>query len=153
MATTTDLKGIGQILVPVSNVDRAVEFYENVLGLPVQMRFPGIAFMDAAGVRLYLAVVPQADFQGRATIYFWVEGVTATWGRLLARGATARQEPHGPVRRAGLRPVDGLRDRSGRQPDRDHARGAEGHRTRLTRALRRRGSAQREIREQTHACR
>ncbi|MBF8290229.1 MAG: glyoxalase [Chloroflexi bacterium] len=96
MATTTDLKGIGQILVPVSDVDRAVEFYENVLGLPVQMRFPGIAFMDAAGVRLYLAVVPQQDFQGRVTIYFWVDDVTATWGRLLAGGATARQEPHIP---------------------------------------------------------
>ena len=48
---STDLKSIGQILVPVSDVDRAVSFYADVLGLPVLMRFPGIAFMDAAGVR------------------------------------------------------------------------------------------------------
>lgn len=46
---------IGQILMPVTNLDRAVAFYGDVLGLPLQMRFPGIAFFDAAGVRLYLA--------------------------------------------------------------------------------------------------
>lgn len=90
------LKSIGQILVPVSDVDRAATFYEEVLGLPVLMRFPGIAFMDAAGVRLYLAVVPETDFQGRATIYFWVDDVSETYGRLKARGASVRQEPHIP---------------------------------------------------------
>lgn len=96
MAEPTDLKGIGQILVPVSDIDRSVAFYEGVLGLPVQMRFPGIAFLDAGGIRLYLAVVPEADFQGRATIYFWVDDVSGAYGRLLARGARARQKPHIP---------------------------------------------------------
>ncbi len=91
--TTTDLKSIGQILVPVSDVDRSVAFYEEVLGLPVLMRFPGIAFMDAAGIRVYLATVPQADYQGRATIYFWVDDVTATQARLVKRGASSREGP------------------------------------------------------------
>jgi catechol 2,3-dioxygenase-like lactoylglutathione lyase family enzyme len=93
VTTTTDLKAIGQILVPVSDVDRSVAFYQDVLGLPVLMRFPGIAFMDAAGVRLYLATVPQADFQGRATIYFWVEDVTEALAGLVSRGAVAREAP------------------------------------------------------------
>lgn len=92
-ATNSELKSIGQILVPVSDVDRAVAFYERVLGLPVLMRFPGIAFMDAAGIRLYLARVPQADFQGRATIYFWVDDVTGTQARLVERGAVAGEAP------------------------------------------------------------
>lgn len=91
---TTDLKSIGQILVPVSDIDRAVTFYGDVLGLPVLMRFPGIAFMDAAGIRLYLASVSQADFQGRSTIYFWVDDVTGAYARLVERGATPRQGPH-----------------------------------------------------------
>ena len=93
MTTTTDLKSIGQILLPVSDVDRSVAFYQDVLGLPVLMRFPGIAFMDAAGVRLYLATVPQADFQGRATIYFWVDDVTRALTSLVERGAVAREAP------------------------------------------------------------
>jgi catechol 2,3-dioxygenase-like lactoylglutathione lyase family enzyme len=39
---------IMQILVPVSDVDRAAEFYEHVLGLPLLFRYPGNAFFDAA---------------------------------------------------------------------------------------------------------
>lgn len=96
MTQSPDLKRIGQILIPVADVDRAADFYEHVLGLPVWMRFPGIAFFDADGVRLYLASVPQEEFQGRATVYFWVDDVGATYDRLLARGAGARQEPHIP---------------------------------------------------------
>lgn len=93
MTATTPLKGVGQILVPVADVDRAADFYENVLGLPLSMRFPGIAFFDATGVRLYLAKVPQADFQGRATIYFWVDDVSAALELMEARGATVRERP------------------------------------------------------------
>ncbi|MBI3745128.1 MAG: VOC family protein [Chloroflexi bacterium] len=93
MTTATELKSVGQILVPVSDVDASVAFYQDVLGLPVLMRFPGIAFMDAAGIRLYLARVPQKDFQGRATVYFWVDDVTGTQARLVERGAVAREAP------------------------------------------------------------
>jgi catechol 2,3-dioxygenase-like lactoylglutathione lyase family enzyme len=87
------LKGIGQVLVPVADVDRAAEFYEHVLGLPATMRFPGIAFFDAGGVRLYLATVPQEDFRGRATIYFWVDDVSGALDLLESRGATVRERP------------------------------------------------------------
>ena len=93
MSATSPLKGIGQILVPVDDVDRAVEFYEGVLGLPLSMRFPGIAFFDAGGVRLYLATVPQPAFQGRATIYFRVDDVTAALELLESRGAPIRERP------------------------------------------------------------
>ncbi len=94
MTVTTPLKGIGQILIPVADVDRAADFYERVLGLPVSMRFPGIAFFDASGIRLYLAKVPQEDFRGRATIYFWVEDVHAAIELFEARGATIRERPN-----------------------------------------------------------
>jgi predicted enzyme related to lactoylglutathione lyase len=49
--------------------------------------------MDAAGIRLYLATVPQVDFQGRATIYFWVDDVTEALAGLVRRGAVAREAP------------------------------------------------------------
>lgn len=94
MDSGSRLKSIGQILVPVTDVDRAVAFYEEILGLPVLMRFPGIAFMDAGGIRLYLAAVSEVDFRGRSTIYFWVDDVSASFALFLERGATARQGPH-----------------------------------------------------------
>ena len=46
---------IMQILVPVTDLDRAVAFSEGLLDLPLLFRFPGNAFFDAHGVRLYLA--------------------------------------------------------------------------------------------------
>ena len=93
MSVASPLKGVGQILVPVADVDLAADFYEHVLGLPVSMRFPGIAFFNAGDVRLYLAKVPQADFQGRATIYFWVDDVSAALELMESRGASVHERP------------------------------------------------------------
>ena len=93
MAEGRDLGPIMQILVPVSDVDRAAEFYEKVLGLPLLFKFPGTAFFDADGVRIYLAQPTEADFDGRASIYFRVDDVTGTLARLEAKGAKVRERP------------------------------------------------------------
>ena len=93
MGERHDLGSIMQILVPVADVDRAAEFYENVLGLPLLFRYPGNAFFDADGVRLYLATPTEPGFGGAATIYFRVDDVTGTLERLEARGAPVRIRP------------------------------------------------------------
>jgi predicted enzyme related to lactoylglutathione lyase len=84
---------IMQILVPVTDLERAVEFYERVLDLPLLFRFPGNAFFDAHGVRLYLGQPTEPGFNGVATLYFRVADVTATLDLLEARGATVRERP------------------------------------------------------------
>ena len=84
---------IMQLLVPVADVDRAADFYADVLGLPLLFRYPGNAFFDAHGVRLYLASPTDPGYSGPITIYFRVDDVTATFERLLARGAAVREEP------------------------------------------------------------
>src|ERR1041385_967716 len=84
---------IMQLLVPVAAVDRAADFYADVLGLPLLFRYPGNAFFDAHGVRLYLASPTDPGYSGPITIYFRVDDVTATFERLLARGAAVREEP------------------------------------------------------------
>jgi predicted enzyme related to lactoylglutathione lyase len=88
-----DLGPIGQILVPVADVDRAADFYADVLGLPLLFRYPGNAFFDAHGVRLYLATPSEPGYAGPATLYFRVEDVGATFDRLVARGAAVREAP------------------------------------------------------------
>ena len=45
---------IGQIALPVSDVDRAERFYETVLGLRKLYRFGDLSSVDCAGVRLLL---------------------------------------------------------------------------------------------------
>ncbi len=84
---------IMQILVPVSDVDRAADFYADVLGLPLLFRYPGNAFFDAHGVRLYLAQPTEGGYAGPVTLYFRVEDVTTTFERLVARGAAVREAP------------------------------------------------------------
>ena len=91
--TEPGLGPIMQILVPVSDVDRAADFYADVLGLPLLFRFPGIAFFDAHGVRLYLAQPTEPGYNGPITVYFRVDDVTSTFERLVARGAAAREAP------------------------------------------------------------
>ena len=89
-----------QILVPVSDVERAARFYEDVLGLPLLFRYPGNAFFDADGIRIYLATPSEPGYAGPATIYFRVDDVGATFNRLVARGAAVREEPESAHRDA-----------------------------------------------------
>ena len=84
---------IMQILVPVTDVDRAAAFYEDVLELPLLFRYPGNAFFDAHGVRIYLATPTEPGYTGPATLYFRVDDVTGTFERLVARGAIVREVP------------------------------------------------------------
>jgi methylmalonyl-CoA/ethylmalonyl-CoA epimerase len=49
-----NLTHIGQIGLPVADVDRSEAFYRDVLGLPKQYRFGDLTFFDCAGVRLLL---------------------------------------------------------------------------------------------------
>jgi len=84
---------IMQLLVPVGDVERAAAFYEEVLGLPLLFKYPGNAFFDAHGVRIYLAQPTEPGYAGPATIYFRVDDVTATFDALVARGAAIREAP------------------------------------------------------------
>ena len=84
---------ITQILVPVADVDRAADFYAGVLELPLLFRYPGNAFFDAHGVRIYLATPSEPGYAGPATIYFRVDDVSGMFDLLVARGAAVREAP------------------------------------------------------------
>jgi predicted enzyme related to lactoylglutathione lyase len=84
---------IMQLLVPVDDVERAAAFYEDVLGLPLLFKYPGNAFFDAHGVRIYLARPTEPGYAGPATIYFRVDDVSTTFEQLVAKGATVREAP------------------------------------------------------------
>jgi methylmalonyl-CoA/ethylmalonyl-CoA epimerase len=87
---------IGQIAVVVQDLDRAVAFYRDTLG----MRFlfqapPKLAFFDCGGVRLMLDVPEGAEFRHPASIlYYKVDDIQATWTALRGRGVDFRDEPH-----------------------------------------------------------
>jgi catechol 2,3-dioxygenase-like lactoylglutathione lyase family enzyme len=58
-----------QITLPVKDLDRAVGFYRDVLGVKLLFRVKGAAFLDAGGVRLRLEENAKASADG-VEIYF-----------------------------------------------------------------------------------
>ena len=87
---------IGQIHVSVTDVDRSVAFYRDVLGIPFLFRVPGqpMAFFDCDGVRLYLGVPESEDFRSRGVLYFTVEDIGEAHRALAERGVAFRDGPH-----------------------------------------------------------
>ena len=96
LATAPSIQRIGQIAIPVKDLDRAVAFYRDVLGLTFLFQAPpGLAFFDCAGVRLMLSRPESAEHDHPASIiYYLVDDLDATWTALGERGAVAVSEPH-----------------------------------------------------------
>jgi methylmalonyl-CoA/ethylmalonyl-CoA epimerase len=94
------IERIGQIAIPVADLERAVAFYSEVLGLRLLFRAPpGLAFFDCGGVRLMLSRPEGADTPARAGIqYYVVPDIMAAHRALVERGVTFVQAPH-PVAR------------------------------------------------------
>lgn len=92
---TTGLGRIGQIAIPIADLDAAVEFYRDTLGLPFLFRVPQLAFFDCAGVRLMLSQ-PEKSSPGAASsiVYFAVDDIQAMVETLRARGVSFVDEPH-----------------------------------------------------------
>jgi catechol 2,3-dioxygenase-like lactoylglutathione lyase family enzyme len=87
---------IGQIHVSVSDVDRAVAFYRDVLGVPFLFQVPGqpMAFFDCGGVRLYLGRPESDEFRSNPVLYFRVDDLEEAFATLSERGVGFRDEPH-----------------------------------------------------------
>ena len=87
---------IGQIAIPVSDLDRAVRFYGDVLGLRLLFRAPpGLAFFDCGGVRLMLSLPEGPDAPRQAGIvYYVVADLDATYRLLSGRGVAFLDAPH-----------------------------------------------------------
>ena len=87
---------IGQIHVSVSDVDRAVAFYRDVLGMRFLFQVPGqpMAFFDCDGVRLYLGRPESSEFRSNPVLYFDVPDIDEAFTALGERGVEFRDEPH-----------------------------------------------------------
>lgn len=89
------LDQIGQIAIPVTDVERSIAFYRDVLG----MRFlfqapPGLGFFDCGGVRLMLDG-PAAEQAGNSSVlYYRVPDIKDAHTTLVDRGVEFEREPH-----------------------------------------------------------
>lgn len=93
-STRLALSYIGQVSITVADVERAVAFYRDVLGLPHLFTSGQLAFMDADGTRLMLDAIPEASGQGTSVLYFTVPDIHAACEALTARGVQLSDAPH-----------------------------------------------------------
>ena len=100
MSGEVALDRIGQIHITVHDIDRAVAFYRDVLGMKLLFQVPGqaMAFFDCGGVRLYLGAAESPQFESHALLYYAVDDIDAAHTALSARGAQFVDPPH-PVHR------------------------------------------------------
>ena len=88
------LSAIGQIAVTVTDVDRAVAFYRDSLGMKLLFQFPGMGFFDCGSVRLMLTLAEKAAESYSSIVYFKVEDIQNAHAELAGRGVTFDREPH-----------------------------------------------------------
>ncbi len=86
---------IGQIAVPVSDIERAIAFYRDVLGMRFLFKAPpGLGFFDCGGVRLLLdAPAKKQEKNFSSIIYYKVADLQAAFTTLSARGVVFEQPP------------------------------------------------------------
>jgi predicted enzyme related to lactoylglutathione lyase len=92
---SVSLSRIHQLSMRAHDVDRAVRFYRDTLGLPFLFAAPPrLAFFDCSGVRLMLST-PEPDFDHPGSVvYFAVENIQETHDALTSRGVRFQTEPH-----------------------------------------------------------
>jgi methylmalonyl-CoA/ethylmalonyl-CoA epimerase len=94
--TRFELRQIRQIAIPVNDIDRAIAFYRDVLGMRFLFKAPpGLGFFDCGGVRLMLSVPEKAeDAHPGSLLYYGVDDMAAAKSALAGAGVAFESEPH-----------------------------------------------------------
>jgi methylmalonyl-CoA/ethylmalonyl-CoA epimerase len=90
------LSRIGQVFVNVHDLERAIAFYREVLGMKFLFQAPpNMAFFDCDGIRLMLGVADRPELDHPASIiYYKVDDIERVYEIFKARGVEFVVPPH-----------------------------------------------------------
>ncbi len=92
---TIVLNQLGQIALPVEDVDAAEIFYSEKLGLRKLYRFGELLFYDCAGIRLLVEKSGAQPFVPTGSVlYFRVADISLTYHEFKGRGIEFIDHPH-----------------------------------------------------------
>ena len=93
--TTFRLSAIEQIAVNAHDIERAVGFYRDTLGMKLLFSVPpNLAFFDCDGIRLMLSLPAKPEFDHPSSIiYFKVDDIQQASQTLSARGVQFVEQP------------------------------------------------------------
>lgn len=95
------LKRVAQIGIMVRDLDQAVAFYRDKLGLKHLFTAPGMAFFDAGGMRLMLGQATP-EYPAATFLYYQVDDIDAAAATLKAREVTQVEAPELAHRAPGM---------------------------------------------------
>jgi len=90
------LHQVGVVMLGVRELNRALNFYRDTLGLTLKAQFPGFAFFDGGNVTLVLSeplARAKSPVAGATEIVFSVPDVGQAYEALVAKGVQFRGEP------------------------------------------------------------
>jgi catechol 2,3-dioxygenase-like lactoylglutathione lyase family enzyme len=92
----SSITSVGQIHISVSDLDRSVAWYRDVLGLDFLFSVPGqpMAFLQCGETRIYLGVPEVEHFRSRPILYFAVDAIDEAVSAIEARGGVFSAQPH-----------------------------------------------------------
>ena len=89
------LNQIGQIAIPVTDIDQSIEFYRDKLGLKLLFQAPpGLGFFACGEIRLMLDQTASNNAGNGSVIYFKVEDIHSSFHTLLEKAVSFEREPH-----------------------------------------------------------
>ena len=90
------LNQIGQIFVHVKDLDRAIGFYRDILGMTFLFQAPpNMAFFDCGGIRIMLGIPDRPDLDHPASIiYYKVDDIERIYETFKTRGVEFIVKPH-----------------------------------------------------------
>jgi methylmalonyl-CoA/ethylmalonyl-CoA epimerase len=90
---TLNITRLAQVAYPVSDVERAIDFFEGKLGLKLALRpHAHMAFFDAGGVSIF--VERSDDVSKGSILYFACADVAASTAELEKQGVEIVSPPH-----------------------------------------------------------
>ena len=88
------LSRIGQLAIRVKDIDAAIAFYRDKLGMKFLFKAPpGLGFFDCGGVRLMHDALAEGD-SGTSVVYYSVENINDSFKSLSDRGVKFESDPH-----------------------------------------------------------
>jgi methylmalonyl-CoA/ethylmalonyl-CoA epimerase len=92
--TPVHLEEIGQIAVTVSDLARAKDFYQNLLGMHFLFDAGPMSFFQCGKIRFAIGTSDKPVSPGGTILYFRVGDIEAIHASLAAKGVEFIQKPH-----------------------------------------------------------
>ncbi len=87
--------GVAAVWVPVEEMDRAVAFYRDTLGMSFLFQVPNLAFFACGEVRLMFSVAEKPEFDHPSSvIYYRVDDIDNAYASYKRAGVTFEDVPH-----------------------------------------------------------